>query len=147
MEFIDQHAWMVNNNLFTDEIKDNIAMVGYCIIEEVVSSSVEIDFNINEVTYSLVLPQTLIDGLNLLNKYKSGAKLGFFETRTLKKFLLKKKENDEGGLGYDLEKIADKFVKGYLNKTWSAKVKIINVKDYNEKEDLQLHEERNSLPN
>lgn len=147
MEFIDQHTWLVNSNLFTDEMKDNIAMLGYCIVEDVIDVSTEIDFNISCVTYTLVIPKELENNLNLLNKYKNKEKLGFFEMRRLKSFLLKKSEKDENGMGYELEKLANKFIKGYLNKKWSAKVILINVKDYNETEDLQLHEERDSLPN
>ena len=147
MELIDQHAWLVNNNLFTDEMKDNIATLGYCIVEDVIEVSTTIDFNSLTVTYNLVVTGDLINNLNLLERYKTKQKVGFFEMRRLRKFLQKKAENDESGMGYELEQIANKFVKGYLNSKWSAKVKLINTKDYDETEDLQLHEERDLLSN
>lgn len=144
---MDQHAWLVTNNLFTDEMKDNIAMVGYVIVEDVLDVTTEIDFNTHTVTYGLVVPDNLIKNLDLLKRYKAKEKLGFFEMRRLKKFLLTKADNDESGMGYELEMIANKYVKNYLNNKWSAEVKVINSKERDEKENLQLHEERDPLSN
>lgn len=143
MNFIDHHSWLVESNLLTDEMKDNVAMGAYCLVEEVVEASTSLDFEDNTVHYKLLLPEYLCKNLRLLQRYENGDDLGFFEARRLKKFLEKKKENDESGFGYKLEDIADKFIKAYLNEKWSAKVDFKSVKDDNGKAHLWLHREDN----
>lgn len=142
--YVNHHKWLVENNLLTDEMRDNVAMVAYCLVEEVLDSATFMDFDNNIVHYRLLIPDTLHNNLVLLDRYKNHEDLGFFEMRRLKKFLKKKKENDDSGLGYDLEEIANKFLKAYLNDNWSAKVDLKSVKDYDGKEDLWLHSLDNS---
>lgn len=139
MNFIDHHKWLVESNLFTDEMKDNIAMGAYCLVEEVREAATFIDFDNHTVHYRLLIPDALAKGLVLLNRFERGDDLGFFEMRRLKKFLQAKKENDESGFGYKLEEIADRFVKGYLSDKWSAKVEFKSVKDYDGEKDTWLH--------
>jgi hypothetical protein len=74
-------------------------------------------------------------------------RLGFFEMRRLKNFLQTKKENDELGMGYKLEDIANKFVKSYLSDKWSAKLEVISEKDYDASKDPWLHSQGDSAPN
>ena len=144
MNFIDHHKWLVESNLFTDEIKDNIAMGAYCLVEEVIEASTFVDFEKNTVHYRLLLPEDLAHNLDLLNRFENGDDLGFFEMRRLRKFIKAKKENDESGLGYKLENIANSFVRAYLNDNWSAKVEFKSVKDYDGEKDLWLHNQDNS---
>lgn len=139
MNMLNHHKWLVENNLLTDEMKDNVAMVALCLVEEVVDSATFMDFDNSTVHYRLLLPEKLANNLVLLQRYKHGDDLGFFEIRRLKKFLQKKKDNDESGLGYDLEKIANSFLKAYLSDNWSAKVEFKSVKDYDGEKDLWLH--------
>lgn len=143
MNFIDHHSWLVESNLLTDEMKDNVAMGAYCLVEEVVEASTSIDFETNTVHYRLLLPEHLCKGLRLLNRYENGNDLGFFEYRRLKKFLEKKKQNDESGFGYKLEEIANRFIRSYLNDKWSAKVDFKSVNDDDGKANLWLHREDN----
>ena len=139
MNFIDHHKWLVENNLLTDEMKDNIGMVAYCLVEDVLDSSTFMDFKNYTVSYRILLPEALAKNLILLERYKTGDSLGFFEMRRLKNFLEKKKKNDETGLGYDLEKIANNFLKAYLSDKWSAKVEYKSVKNYDGEKDSWLH--------
>ena len=139
MDFMNHHKWLVESNLLTDEMKDNVAMGAFCIIENVVDASTIIDFENHIVHYKLLLPPDLVDGLGLLEKYETTKDLGFFEMRRLKKFLLNKKAQDESGMGYKLEQIANTFIKAYLNKKWETKVEFRSVKDYDGKENLWLH--------
>lgn len=141
MNFIDHHSWLVESNLLTDEMKDNVAMGAYCLVEEVLEASTSMDFENNIVNYRLILPEHLCKGLRLLQRYEDGDNLGFFEMRRLKKFLEKKKENDESGFGYKLQDIADMFIKSYLNEKWSAKVEFKSAKDDNGKAHLWLHQQ------
>lgn len=139
MNYIDHHKWLVENNLLTDEMRDNVGMVAYCLVEDVLDSATFMDFENHTVYYRLLIPEALANNLALLKRYEDGDDLGFFEMRRLKKFLEKKKQNDESGLGYDLEKIANSFLKSYLSNNWSAKVEFKSVKDYDGEKDLWLH--------
>jgi hypothetical protein len=138
VNYIDHHQWLVNNNMLTDQIKDNIAMGGYCLVEGVKDVGTSIDFNDKLVHYKIIVPDNLYNNLMLLKKFNSGESLGFFESIRLKKFLKIKKENDESGLGYNLENIGNKFVKTYLNKEWSVKVDLIKESS-NEAKNFWLH--------
>ena len=144
MDYINHHKWLVDSNLLTDEMKDNVAMVAYCLVEDVVDASTFMDFENHIVNYRVLLAEPLINNIRLLERYKSKTEdLGFFEMRRLKKFLKNKKENDESGLGYDLEGIANNFLKSYLSDKWNAKVEIKSAKDYDGKKDLWLYNEDN----
>lgn len=147
MNFIDHHKWLVESNLLTDEMKDNVAMCAYALVEEVVEAATFMDFDNHTVHYKLLLPEELCKGLHLLQKFENGDDLGFFEMRRLKKFLQAKKQTDESGLGYKLEDIANRFVKGYLSEKWSAKVDFKSVKDYDGKAHLWLHNEDDQQSN
>ena len=76
MNFIDHHKWLVESNLFTDEMKDNLAMGAYCLVEEVLEAATFIDFDKHIVHYKLLLPEALANNLELLNKFENGDDLG-----------------------------------------------------------------------
>jgi len=141
MIYLDHHKWLVESNLLTEEMKDNIAMGGYCLIEDTIEAVTSLDFENFTVKYRLVLPDRLCKNLQLLRKYKENRSIGFFEMRKLKKFILSKKNNDDTGMGYDLDKIANSFVKAYLNNKWSAKVDYINANNYDGSKNLWLYSE------
>lgn len=143
MIFVDHHKWLVESNLLTEEMKNNIAMLAYCLIEDTVEASTDINFENKKVLYRLILPDYLCKSLELMQQYKDGTKIGFFDMRRLRSFLLKKKETDESGLGYELNDIANKFIKTYFNNEWSAKVEFRSAKDYDGKKDIWLHGENN----
>jgi hypothetical protein len=147
MNFIDHHKWLVDNNLLTDEIRDNVAMAAYCIVEDVKNAFTRMDFNENVVHYKIILTDELFSNIQLLQRYEATKRLGFFEMRRLKNFLQTKKENDELGMGYKLEDIANKFVKSYLSDKWSAKLEVISEKDYDASKDPWLHSQGDSAPN
>jgi hypothetical protein len=147
MNFIDHHKWLVDNNLLTDEIKDNVAMAAYCIVEDVKNAFTKMDFNNNIVNYVIILPDELYNNIQLLQRYEATKKLGFFEMRRLKKFLQAKKENDEFAMGYKLDDIANKFVKSYLSDKWSARLTIVSEKNYDASKDPWLYSQGDSAPN
>lgn len=141
-QFIDHHAFLVEHNLFSDEMRDNVSMAGYCIVERVEDVETTIDFNKRQVTYNLLLPSNLCENLRLLDRFKNGENVGFWNSFKLKKFLKNKREieeiNDTGIIGYQLEEIANKFVKAYLNNNWSASVNIFNANNVDENEDFRV---------
>lgn len=117
-------------------------MCGYCLVEEVKDANTSIDFNNKLVTYRLLLPGKLYDNIKLLEKFNNGESIGFFESFRLKKFLKNKKKNDESGLGYNLEEIGNKFIRGYLTKDWSVKVKLFK-ENSDEAKNFWLYSEGN----
>lgn len=122
MDYVDHHKWLVNNNILTDQVKDTIAMGGYCLLEDVRDVNTSIDFNGKSVHYKIVIPDKLHDNIMLLKRFSDGQSVGFFESLRLKKFIKNKKKNDELGLGYNLEDIGNSFIKNYLSKEWSVKI-------------------------
>jgi len=142
-QFVDHHSFLVEHNLFTEEMKDNVAMAGYCIVENVKDVATTMDFNTYTVTYHLLLPSELYKNLKLLERFENGEKLGFWNSRKLIKFLRTKREvgmaDDIGVLGYKLDQIANKFLKIYLSEKWSASVEIFNADNEDESKDFGVH--------
>lgn len=138
--YVDHHQWLVSNNMLTDHIKDNIAMCAYCLVEGVKEANTSIDFNSKSVVYRLLLPGKLYDNIKLLERFNNEEPVGFFESFRLKKFLKNKRGTDDSGLGYNLEEIGNKFIRGYLTKDWSVKVKLFK-EDSDEAKDFWLHSE------
>lgn len=147
MNFIDHHKWLVENNILTNEIKDNVALAAYLIVENVKDAQTRMDFNENVVNYKLVLDHDLFCNIEILQRYEKTKDIGFFEMRRLKNFLKKKKNNDEMGMGYRLEDIANKFVKSYLTDKWRATVTIVSEKDYDASKDPWLYSQGDSKTN
>lgn len=139
---LNHHAWLVGNNLLTDEMKDNIATAGYCLCEEVVDTAAAIDFNDKVVTYKILIPERLYDNLMLLERFNRGEEVGFFESMRLKKFIQKKKKFDETGMGYRLEDIGNQFIRAYLSKEWNVQIELF--KEGNATEDFWVHNEGNT---
>jgi len=137
---VDHHDWLVSNNLLTDQMKDNVAMCGYCLVENVMDVATSIDFNTKTVTYRLLLPNKLYDNLKLLERFNQGGSIGFFESLKLKSFIKAKRQNDETGMGYRLEEIGNLFIQDYLDKEWKASIELFKEKQ-NEDEDFWLHNE------
>ena len=139
MIFVDHHNWLVESNLLTEDMKNNIAMLSFCLIEDTVDASTNIDFENKTVLYKVIITEDLCKNLKLLEEYKDKGKLGFFDMRKLRNFLVKKRQNDESGLGYELDEIANRFIKAYLNKEWTATVEYRSMKEYDGKKDIWLH--------
>lgn len=153
-QYIDHHSFLIEHNLFTDEMKDNIAMAGHCIVERTKDVTTRMDFNDNHITYFLLLPGDLYDNLKLLERFKNGEKIGFWKSRKLRSFLREKKKIEEanskefgfdgfGAMGYNLDLIANKFIKAYLGVKWSASVEIFNADDKDESENFGVRSSGN----
>ena len=136
---LNHHSWLVNSNLLTDEMKDNIATAGFCLCEGVLDTSAFIDFNEKLISYKILLPELLYDNLELLERFNKGEKIGFFESIRLKKFIQAKTKNDETGMGYRLEDIGNQFIRAYLSKEWNVHIELF--KDGNANEDYWVHSE------
>lgn len=141
-QYIDHHSFLVEHNLFTEEMKDNVAMAGYCVVEGVKDVATAIDFNTNTVKYYLLLPGKLYNNLKLLERFESGKDIGLWGAIKLKMFLRKKRKIETtdgvGIVGYKLDKIANDFLKNYLNDKWRASVEIFNADDKDESKDFRI---------
>jgi hypothetical protein len=144
---MDHHSWLVENNLLTDKMKDDLATAGYFIVEKVLDVYPSIDFNTKVVEYKLIVPDTLYEDLKLLERFQNGESIGFWKSRRLKKFLEKKRLNDDSGMGYQLELIANGFVKNYLNDNWRAEVKVFKEEKRNEIENFIMRGSGDSSTN
>lgn len=145
--YMGHHDWLVSHNLLTDQMKDNVAMCGYCLVEDVVDVFTSIDFNDRKVTYRLMVPTKLYDNLMLLERFEKGEDIGFFESLKLKKFLKSKSKNDDTGMGYQLENIANKFIRTYLSEEWSANIELFKEQKYEGQEDFWLYNEGDKSSN
>lgn len=141
-KYVDHHSFLVEHNMFTEEMKDNVAMAGYCVVEGVKDVSTVIDFNANTVAYQLLLPSELYNSLRLLEKFKKGESIGLWGYIKLKMFLRKKRKiesaDGDGIVGYNLEKIADTFLKKYLSDKWRASVEILNADNKDESKNFGI---------
>ncbi len=141
-QYVDHYSFLVEHNLFTDEMKDNIAMTGYCVVENVKDVNTTINFNTRSVIYQLLLPSKLYKNLKLLEKFENGESIGLWNSIMLKWFLKRKRKIDAANntdvVGYKLKEIANKFLKLYLNDKWSASVEIFNADDSDESKNFRV---------
>ena len=137
--YLDHHSWLVSNNLLTDEMKDNVATAGFCLVEGVLDTAATIDFNNKQVIYRILIPVELHENLMLLRQFNETGKIGFFDSFRLKKFIKAKKNHDETGMGYRLDDIGNQFIKAYLGEEWNVQIELFKEND--EEKDFWLHSE------
>lgn len=145
--YMDHHSWLVSTNLFTDKMKDDLATAGYFLVEDVIDVYPSIDFNDKIIVYNLIIQDKLHEDLMLLKDFKNGKDIGFWKSRRLKKFLENKRQNDDSGMGYELVKVANKFVKKYLDDNWRAEVEVFKEEKRNEIENFILRGKGDSQTN
>lgn len=120
-EYVDQHRWLLNNGLITDDVKNQLFFCGSVVHKEV--QAVELDLKPEQrlVSYKIYVDSSLI---KKISKYhvlsKSTSLIGMWRFRRL----LRK----EGAL--DFQQILSTFVKDYCGPNWIATVEVVDFNSY-----------------
>ena len=117
-EYIDQHRWLLNNGLISDDVKNQLFFCGSVVHKDVRAIEVDVIADKKLVNYTLYLDKDLID---VVEKYhqlsKSTTLFGLWRFKRL----LKK----EGTL--DFRQILNKFVVDFCGPKWSVS---LTIKDF-----------------
>lgn len=138
-EYVDQHRWLLNNGLVTDDVKNQLFFCGSIVHKEV--QAVELDLNPEKktVSYKIYVDANLIKKINTYNVLSKSTSL--FGMWRFKRFLKK-----EGAL--DFQQILGKLVRDFCGPKWSVAVEVVDFNSY--VEGLGEHDETgraSQLPN
>lgn len=130
-EYVDQHRWLLNNGLVTEDVKNQLFFCGSIAHKDIAAVEVKIEAEKKLVEYTIYVDQDLLDKIKLyevLSKSDSLFSLWRF------KRLLKK----EGSL--DFQKVLDSFVKDFCGPKWQTRVNTVNFNSYVEEQAQELGE-------
>ena len=114
-EHVDQHRWLLNNGLFTDQAKDTLYLYGAIINQSITAVEVSVNSNTKIVKYIVYAPNPLLRDYNRYQALKGiGSILGMWKLKRL----LKRHGNLE------FLKILSGFVKTYCGPAWSVELEL-----------------------
>jgi hypothetical protein len=117
-EYVDQHRWLLNNGLVSDDVKNQLFFCGSIVHKDVRAVEVDINPETRLVSYVVYVDKDL---LNKVDKYHRLSKsTGLIDMWRFKRLLQK-----EGSL--DFKAILRKFVTDFCGPKWLAEVE---VKDF-----------------
>lgn len=137
-EHVDQHRWLLNNGLFTDQAKDTLYLYGAIVNKSVTAVELSVNSNTKNIKYTLFFsPSFLKDYNKYLMLKNTTSLLGMWRLKRL----LKRNGNLE------LLKILSSFVKTYCGPTWSVDLDIKESSEYEEelKTDDDKVEDRDAI--
>lgn len=120
-EYVDQHRWLLNNGLVTDDVKNQLFFCGSIVHKEVQAVELDLAADKKHVSYKIYVNSDLIKKIQSYNELSKSTSL--FGMWRFKRFLKK-----EGSL--DFKQILNKFVKDFCGPTWSASVDIVDFNTY-----------------
>lgn len=120
-EHVDQHRWLLNNGLFTDQTKDTLYLYGAIVNKNITAVEASINSNTKTIKYTLYAPTFLIRDYNRYKELKGASSI--FGMWKLKR-LLKRHGNLE------FLKILSSFVKTYCGPAWSVDLEIKESSEY-----------------
>lgn len=118
---IDQERWLLNNNLVSDSIKNQLFFCGSIVHKDVQAVEVAIRPEAKIVDYTIYVSPDL---LQKIGKYHELSKAQSLFGMWRFKRLLKK----EGCL--DFQKVLSSFVTDYCGPKWAATAKVLSFDDY-----------------
>ena len=120
-EHVDQHRWLLNNGLFTDQAKDTLYLYGAIINQSITAVEVSVNSNTKIVKYIVYAPNPLLRDYNRYQALKGiGSILGMWKLKRL----LKRHGNLE------FLKILSGFVKTYCGPAWSVELELKESSEY-----------------
>lgn len=137
-EHVDQHRWLLNNGLFTDQAKDTLYLYGAIVNKSVTAVELSVNSNTKNIKYTLFFSSSFLKDYNKYLMLKNTTSL--FGMWRLKR-LLKRNGNLE------LLKILSSFVKTYCGPAWSVDLDIKESSEYEEelKTDDDKVEDRDAI--
>ena len=120
-EYVDQHRWLLNNGLFTDQAKDTLYLYGAIINKNITAVEVSVNSNTKTVKYIVYAPSFLLKDYNRYQALKGTSSiLGMWSLKRL----LKRHGNLE------FLKILSGFVKTYCGPAWSVDLELRESSEY-----------------
>lgn len=120
-EHVDQHRWLLNNGLFTDQAKDTLYLYGAIINQSITAVEVSVNSNTKIVKYIVYAPNSLLRDYDRYQALKgTGSILGMWKLKRL----LKRHGNLE------FLKILSGFVKTYCGPAWSVELDLKESSEY-----------------
>jgi len=120
-ELLDQHRWLLNNGLFTDQTKDSLYLYGAIINKGITAVELSVDSNTKLIKYTLYADLSLLKDYNRYIALKNtDSILGMWKLKRL----LKRHGNLE------FLKILNGFVKTYCGPTWSVDLELKESSEY-----------------
>lgn len=123
-EHLDQHRWLLNNGLFTDQAKDTLYLYGAIVNKQITAVELSVNSNTKAVKYTLYAEPSLLRDYNRYYALKNTDSI--FGMWKLKR-LLKRHGNLE------FLKILSGFVKTYCGPTWSVDLELKESSEYEDK--------------
>jgi hypothetical protein len=123
MKYVDTQRWLINNNLFSDSIKNQLFTFGTLVHPEV--RAVELDINAENklLNYTIYFERPMIE---TFAKYaKLSKSTSFIGLLRFKRFL--KKEGD-----LNIRNILQGFINDFCGTGWQANVEVRDFVDYSE---------------
>jgi hypothetical protein len=130
-EYVDQHRWLLNNGLVTEEVKNQLFFCGSIAHKDIAAVEVKIEAEKKLVEYTIYVDQSLLDKIK---KYEVLSKSDSLFSLWRFKRLLKK----EGSL--DFQAVLDSFVKDFCGPKWQTRVNTVNFNSYVEEQAQELGE-------
>jgi len=120
-EYIDQRRWLMNNNLVTEDVQNELFLFGSIVHKDVQAVELQVDAEKKVVAYTIYIDKFL---LKKIAKYESLLKSDSLWNLWRLKRMLKR----EGSL--DFKQILNSFVRDFCGTKWCATVKIIDFSQY-----------------
>jgi len=120
-ELLDQHRWLLNNGLFTDQTKDSLYLYGAIINKGITAVELSVDSNTKLIKYTLYADLSLLKDYNRYIALKNTDSILFM-------WKLKRLLKRHGNL--EFLKILNGFVKTYCGPTWSVDLELKESSEY-----------------
>jgi hypothetical protein len=123
-QVVDQHRWLMNNGLFTDNMKDTLFLYGSIANKHITAVELTVNIEDKSIEYHLYAPNKLHVAYNKYNMLKT--KKSLLAIWRIKRLLTK-----YGNL--EISNILDSFVKTYCGPSWRT---VVFLKKSSEYEDV-----------
>lgn len=120
-QLVDQQRWLMNNGLFTDNIKDTLFLYGSIANKHITAVELVVNTDEKVITYTLYAPSTLHLAYNKYNTLKTDKSL--LSIWRVKRLLTK-----YGNL--EIHSILDSFVKTYCGPNWKTNMLLKKSSEY-----------------
>ena len=118
---LNLQRWLIDHNLFTDEMKNNLYVYGSLVNLRVEAVHVVIDSENSTIHYKLYAPKSLLKDVDNFNKWRHSDRL--FDLWRLQRLLKRERQ-------LDFQAILNNFVRDLCGKRWKVTVKLEDVALY-----------------
>ena len=130
-EYVDQHRWLLNNGLVTEEVKNQLFFCGSIAHKDIAAVEVKIEAEKKIVEYTIYVNKDLLDKIKKYEIFSKSDSL--FDLWRFKRLLKK-----EGSL--DFKQVLGSFVKDFCGPKWQTQVKTVDFSNYVEEQPQELGE-------